>query len=150
TRRAGFCTCGRRPCAYWVSHPEIRMSETTALEARIAKLGKASQRAAILSLLGFLGVLGALLYASWQLRDLEKQKAALEDQIQERKKELLTLEAWKTRLTQANEKLSATVRAAAPVAAAIPDVIAAENAKYSIGVYGFGVSAEAYELVRRS
>lgn len=43
------------------------------LDARVSKLGKASQRAAVLSLLGFLAVLSALGYASWGLIDLERQ-----------------------------------------------------------------------------
>lgn len=56
------------------------------LDDRVSKLGKASQRAAVLSLLGFLAVLSALGYASWGLHDLERQileKRAASDKLSE-------------------------------------------------------------------
>lgn len=121
--------------------PGAKMVDTSTLDARVSKLGKASQRAAVLSLLGFLAVLGALGYASWELRDLERQ-------IQERKSELVGLEALGNGLRQANEQLSATVHETTPDAAARPEITAAENARYAVGVYGYGVSQKAYERLR--
>jgi cell division protein FtsB len=117
------------------------MADTSMLDLRVAKLGTASRRAAILSLMGFLVVLGAFGYATWELRDLEKQ-------IQDRKADLAALDAWKKRLAEANDSLSAAVRAATPTVAAQPVVRSAENAKYSVGLYGFAVSNEGYEHVR--
>src|SRR5947207_5247304 len=129
------------------------MVEPSTLDARVAKLGKASQRAALVSSLGLLIVLGALGYASWQLRDLERQKAKsetekakLDTQIQKKRAELAELGAWKDGLAVVNEKLSATAIAANPNVEA--DVRVAENAKYAVGLYGFAVSNEAFEHVR--
>ena len=136
------------------------MVEPSTLDARVAKLGKASQRAALVSSLGLLIVLGALGYASWQLHDLERQKAKsetekakldtqiqeMDTQIQEKRGELEELGAWKDGLAVVNEKLSATAIAANPNVEA--DVRVAENAKYAVGLYGFAVSNEAFEHVR--
>jgi len=55
------------------------LSSTSQIDARVEELGKASRRAALLSLLGFLLVLVAIGYASFQLRELERQRAALEE-----------------------------------------------------------------------
>jgi hypothetical protein len=50
-------------------------------DARLAQLGKASQRAAFLSLAGFLIILASMSYAAIKLRQLEQEKQQLSDSV---------------------------------------------------------------------
>jgi hypothetical protein len=50
-------------------------------DAKLAQLGRASQRAALLSLLGFLAILASMGYAAVKLRQLEKEKEQLSASI---------------------------------------------------------------------
>jgi hypothetical protein len=117
------------------------MSKSDALEARIEELGKSSRKAAYLSMVGLLLVVIAFVYGSLEL-------GALNQQIQQRKAELATLNVWKTRLVQANEELAAVAKTSTPTVTTSHQVRAAENAKYAVGVYGFGVPEAQYEQLR--
>ena len=139
------------------------MSAGDALSARVEELGKASKRAAFLSLFGLLTVLAALAYGTVRVGAVEQQRRALaaevdslhsvdtllQQEIDQRKQDIAALDAWKARLVSANEELTATVRTAAPTAASRSTVKRADNAKYAVGIYAFGGSAETFEQVTK-
>jgi hypothetical protein len=102
----------------------------------------ARRRALLYTLLPVLFATVLVIWTGRYVAEL-RQKA---DQI---KTEIAALESWKARLVQANEELSVAVKTATRAAGAVsPNVRAAENAKYAVGVYGFAVSADQYEQVR--
>ena len=57
------------------------MISDDSFDARVAQLGKASQRAALLSLTGFLVILASMGYAAVKLHQLEKEKQELSESI---------------------------------------------------------------------
>jgi hypothetical protein len=57
------------------------MTGSVTVDDRVAELGRASRRAAVISLLGFLLVVGALTYAIFQLRNLERERQKLERSV---------------------------------------------------------------------
>jgi tetratricopeptide (TPR) repeat protein len=69
------------------------MNANIRIDEKVAALGRASRRAALVSLLGFLLVFGALAYGSWQLRTLANQKAQLQREQESLAKEVMASRA---------------------------------------------------------
>jgi hypothetical protein len=139
------------------------MSAGDTLSARVEELGRASRRAAFLSLFGLLTVLAALAYGTVRLGEVERQRrilavdvtsldserTLLQREIDQDKKDIAALDAWKEGLARANEGLAATVRSAAPTLAGRSALQRADNAKYAVGLYAFGVNRDQYELATK-
>src|SRR5215470_10840181 len=78
--------------------------------------------------------------AAVQLVPLTEKKRSLEADVQR-------LETWKAHLVKNVDELS-TIAKSSPGVAATRQVEAAENAKYSVGFFGFRVTAAQYDHVR--
>jgi hypothetical protein len=68
------------------------MTANDTVDGRVEELGRASRRAAVLSLLGFLLVVAALTYAMLQLRNLERERQQLEQDVKVLQDSVGTLE----------------------------------------------------------
>ena len=86
--------------------------------------------------------------AKKQVRLLNDQKIALTAEISKMEVEISELEIQKERLVQATDKLIRVVKRKAPSKESEAVVKSAENAKYSIGLYGLGMSKT--ECTRRA
>jgi tetratricopeptide (TPR) repeat protein len=95
------------------------MSDTAQSAASIDALGRASRRAAALSLLGVVVVLGAIGYAAFELRKIEQQRAATQQQLESVQRELITVEQRRASTQQQLETVEqALITARASLAAA--------------------------------
>lgn len=140
--------------------PTPTKSDALVQEEALTALAKNSKRAAFYSIIGGAIVLAALVGSAWQVTHLQKQRGALEKDIEKRRTEIVQLQKTKDDLlgdivdikaasTRANlqiergEITQAQATLQASVAAPIPSVSAAEVARVSVGRIYFQVRSDA-------
>jgi energy-coupling factor transporter ATP-binding protein EcfA2 len=133
-----------------------------ALRAQARKVKLITSAAAVL----FLFVILTSVMAFWALRSREQAVAANAAALRSRDEALAArrradsllavadslsayFKNWKQQLTRANNSLAAVARQATPALAESGTLRRAENARYAVGVYGYGVSPERFDALRQ-